>query len=88
MISTAYNLTNKEGKQFIDSWVLKYPLGGPAAIVDILNKEGNFFIVVVKHLQGYTTISLPKANTDCLPTFYGSLGHLKKSLGVDISKYK
>ena len=88
MISTPCNLTNKEGKRFIDTWVLNYPLGGPAAIVDILNKEGNFFIAVVKSLQGYTTISLPKANTDCLPTFYSSLDHLKKSLGVDISKYK
>lgn len=88
MLSHAYNLTNAEGQKFINTWVLGYPVGGPAAIVDILNKEGNFFIAVVKHLQGYTTISLPKADTDCLPTFYGSLQHLKKSLGVDISRYK
>lgn len=88
MLSRAYNLTNAAGQKFINTWVVNCPVSGPAQIVDIINKEGNFFIAVVKHQQGFTTLSLPKLNTDCLPTFYGSLQHLKKSLGVDISRYK
>ena len=85
MLQKALTLTNEAGKAFINSWILNFSADGKADIIAVFTpaEPSNFFYAVVKaekRPEPYS-ISLPFAGTNCLPTFFGSLDHLKKIHG-------
>lgn len=86
MLSKCFRLTNADGRAFIRAWVLDPSLGGRVVRV-IGERPGNFFNIIVAPFQAARrpfVISLPYKNTDCLPSFFGSVQHLEKTLNIKV----
>ena len=88
MLQDVLNLTNDAGRKFINAWIINGPnCWGAQNIIKMVPGGGNFFYIVVKSEKGRdnNTISLPNLGTDCLPTFFGSVAHLEKTLEVKLN---
>lgn len=88
MLQKVLNLTNDAGRKFVNTWIINGPkCYGVQNIIKMLPEDGNFFYIVVKPVKGGNcyTVSLPNLETDCLPTFFGSVAHLEKTIGVKLN---